>query len=163
MRADDVDPRRKGGYSETRESTLTSEGSSGVEAKPKRTGGVTGCSSPSSAPSNRALTDLIRCRSMAEYDSRRPPRVILGHGPAPDQVRQRPVRRRRTRRAATGDPPGALRIRLHPGGTLAGQGALPRLRVAPFPARINIVSAPAIVHSRRTSHITWVLEPRPRS
>src|SRR5664279_1158809 len=75
-RAGEDDPRRQGGYSETRKSTRTREGSSGVEAKPKRTGGVTGRSSPSSSPSNRALTDLIRCRSMAEYHSRRPPPAL---------------------------------------------------------------------------------------
>ena len=59
-----------------RVSTLTSDGSSGVEANPNRTGGVTGRSSPRSTPSSRALTDLIRCRSCAEYHSRRPPPAV---------------------------------------------------------------------------------------
>ena len=59
-----------------RESSLTSEGSVGVDPKPNRTGGATGRSSPSSAPSNRALTDLIRCRSIAEYHSRWPPPAL---------------------------------------------------------------------------------------
>src|SRR5664279_2759040 len=51
-----------------------------------------------------------------------------------------------------------LRLRVDPGGALAGQAALPHLRVAPLLARINFHSAYEIVHSRHTSHISRVLE-----
>ena len=81
-------------------------------------------------PIARVTMDGVRTRGTAGGGRRE---WYSAHGPAPDQVGQRPVRRRGTRRAPPGDPAGALRLRLHPGGTLAGQGALPRLR-SPWPA-----------------------------